>query len=44
MNAADNMELVRFYKDRNVWLVEPDIQPVKVSPYTMAEQVVIATH
>jgi hypothetical protein len=44
MDAADNLELLRYYKDRKVWLAEPDIHPVKVSPYSMAEQEVIAIH
>ncbi|MGB9288974.1 MAG: hypothetical protein WCC31_09750 [Terracidiphilus sp.] len=33
MNPAENRELVDYYKDRTVWLVEPDAVPVKVTPY-----------
>jgi hypothetical protein len=33
MSAADNRELLAYYKDRKVWLVEPDQTPPKVSPY-----------
>ncbi len=38
MDAADNLELIRYYQGRQVWLVEPDAQPVEVSPYPAAEQ------
>jgi hypothetical protein len=33
MSAADNRELLDYYKDRKVWLVEPDQTPPKVSRY-----------
>jgi hypothetical protein len=33
MGAAKNEELVDYYKDRKVWLVEPDEKPVRVTPY-----------
>jgi hypothetical protein len=33
MDVADNGELIRYYKDRKVWLVEPDASPAKISPY-----------
>jgi hypothetical protein len=33
MDAAHNLELLRYYKNRNVWLVQPDIHPVNLSPY-----------
>jgi hypothetical protein len=36
MNSRDNSELVSHYKDRQVWLVEPDKVPVSVSPYDPA--------
>ena len=29
MGAAKNQELIDYYKDRQVWLVEPDEKPVK---------------
>ncbi len=32
MDDAEDTELIRYYKDRRVWLVEPD-QPAIVSPY-----------
>jgi hypothetical protein len=33
MTAAENRELIDYYKDRKVWLVEPDNNPPTVSPY-----------
>ena len=39
MDAANNRELFEFYKDRKVWLVQPDLQPVGISPYPVSEQV-----
>jgi hypothetical protein len=31
MGVADNLELIRYYRDRRVWLVEPDVIPAKVT-------------
>jgi hypothetical protein len=36
MGAAQNRELIQYYKDRHVWLVQPDLNPVKISPYLPA--------
>jgi hypothetical protein len=33
MGAAKNQELIDYYKDRKVWLVEPDEKPLRVTPY-----------
>jgi hypothetical protein len=33
MSAAKNQELIDYYKERRVWLVEPDEKPVRVTPY-----------
>ncbi len=33
MDAADNLELILYYRERNVWLIEPDTRPVEVVPY-----------
>ena len=38
MGADQNRELIQYYKDRHVWLVQPDTQPVAVTPYSLAEQ------
>ena len=32
-DAAGNRELMRYYKDRKVWLAEPDAIPARISPY-----------
>lgn len=33
MDDANNRELIDQYRDRKVWLVEPDSQPANISPY-----------
>jgi len=33
MDNAANQNLIHYYRDRTVWLVEPDITPAKVTPY-----------
>jgi hypothetical protein len=33
MDPASNNELIRFYHDRRVWLVQPDISGNKLQPY-----------
>ena len=33
MGAEKNKELLEYFKDREVWLVEPDENPPKLSPY-----------
>jgi hypothetical protein len=38
MDPANNVELIRYYKDRKVWLVKPDSQPISVSPYPVPAQ------
>ena len=37
MNDADNLELIRYYKDRTVWLAQPDMDPPNVSPYSLPQ-------
>lgn len=37
MGPAENLELIRYYRDSRVWLVEPDANPVRVSPYQFEE-------
>ncbi|MGI8770545.1 MAG: hypothetical protein ACR2JE_03840, partial [Acidobacteriaceae bacterium] len=34
MDAANDLELMHYYKDRHVWLVQPDQSPAKISPYS----------
>ncbi len=36
MGTAGNRELIEYYKDRKVWLVQPDLEPAKLSPYPLA--------
>jgi hypothetical protein len=33
MDPASNAELIRYYHDRTVWLVQPDLDTGKLSPY-----------
>jgi hypothetical protein len=35
MGAAENSDLIRYYRDRTVWLVEPDSNPIRVMPYPL---------
>jgi hypothetical protein len=37
MDIGNNLDLIRYYKDRTVWLVEPDATPARVSPYPFEE-------
>jgi len=39
MDAASNLELTRYYKDRKVWLVEPDAAQPAAVPYPVADQI-----
>jgi hypothetical protein len=33
MAVANNLELIHYYRDRRVWLVEPDVIPARVTEY-----------
>ena len=33
MDAVDNLKLIAYYRNRRAWLVEPDANPVRISPY-----------
>jgi hypothetical protein len=44
MDTADNLELMRYYPDRKVWLVEPDSLPVIVLPYPASQEAPVAPH
>jgi hypothetical protein len=35
MGPSENQELIDHYKDRKVWLVQPDLSPASVVPYPM---------
>jgi hypothetical protein len=43
MDAANNVELIRYYHDRNVWLVEPDVGQGKVNRYPGVEKIAEST-
>jgi len=36
--GPQNQELIEYFKDRKVWLVEPDTSPAKISPYANTPQ------
>jgi hypothetical protein len=38
MGATANEELIRYYKDRRIWLLDADDTPPSLSPYPPAEQ------
>jgi hypothetical protein len=38
MDSANNREIIDYYKDRKVWLVQPDLRPATVTPYPRPEQ------
>jgi hypothetical protein len=38
MDSTNNQEIIDYYKDRKVWLAQPDWQPAIVAPYPMAAQ------
>lgn len=33
MDRADDLDLIHFYAGRTAWLLQPDLQPAKLSPY-----------
>jgi hypothetical protein len=39
MSDTENLELIRHYGSRRLWLVEPDVRPRRVEPYPASEQV-----
>ena len=43
MDSAGNLELLKYFKDRQAWLVEPDLNPPRVSPYPQPEAVAPGT-
>jgi hypothetical protein len=38
MDEGENLDLIHYYKDRTVWLVQPDATPAKVSLYPLLVQ------
>lgn len=39
LDPSRNLELIRYYRDRKVWLVQTDTVPATVSPYPVPQQV-----
>lgn len=37
IGTAGNLELIQYYRDRSVWLIEPDANPARVSQYPFEE-------
>lgn len=44
MGASSNRELLRYYKDRKAWLVQPDTQPPSLTPYEIPQQAATASN
>lgn len=44
MDSRDNAELLQYYKDRQVWLVQPDNLPATVTQYNVPDQLVATAH
>jgi len=38
MDGADNLELMHYYPDRKVWVVEPDSLPAVVTTYPATQE------
>jgi len=38
MDAPDDLELIQYYADRTVWLVQPDARGAELTPYPLARQ------
>lgn len=38
MDPSENLDLIHYYKNRTVWLVQPDTHPAEVSPYPIPNQ------
>jgi hypothetical protein len=43
-DSSNNEELIRYYKDRQVWLVQPDIAPALLEPYISPQQSASVSH
>jgi len=44
MDNTDNRELTRYFRDRTVWLVQPDSLPAIVSPWPESQSPALAAH
>lgn len=43
MDGASNLELIHYYQNRKVWLVQPDLQPAGLSPYPLPQTDTVPT-
>lgn len=43
MDETSNARLLRYFRNRSVWLVEPDAVPARISPYTRNETPVVSS-
>jgi hypothetical protein len=39
MDRTSNQELFQYYRDRKVWLVQPDKRPIDISPFPLLGKV-----
>jgi hypothetical protein len=39
MDVRDNCELIHYYKDRHVWLVQPDLPTAAASQYFLPQEI-----
>jgi hypothetical protein len=44
MDSANNQEIIDYYKDRKVWLAQPDLQPAVVTPYPGTQKSATGQH
>jgi hypothetical protein len=42
MDSAHNLELIHYYPNRKIWLVEPDLLPANVIPYPPSQEAPVA--
>jgi hypothetical protein len=42
-NDDNNDKLIRYYKDRHVWLAQPDAMPATLTAYPVPAQLAAAT-
>ena len=44
MDAANNLDLLHYYKDRTPWLIRMDTEPATVAPYPVPQQITANAH
>jgi hypothetical protein len=42
MNAKDDSQLIQYYKNRTVWLLQPDVNPTLLLHYNLQPQDTLA--